>query len=291
MNLIVNSALSERVDRLSHKSVADYYNPYTYFDWPDSLADDQLWMPLNLLSLYGTPEFESLTTEQIRALTKWESINFYSLNVHGIREVLQEAVKRIHTDRFSAVSGYLHHFVGEENEHMWFFATFCLKYGKKIYPDRSQRMEADLPEAIEDFMVFARTVIFEEIVDYYNVRIGQDRALHPLIQQVNATHHRDESRHVAFGREIVRDLYRRVVAEHGNEGARLVAVYLHRYLGHCVDLFYQAPVYKDAGLPDPFKLRNRARSAPERAAFHRRMLGRTLGFLAAEGILESVEAL
>jgi hypothetical protein len=291
MNFILNTALSERADRLSHKSIVDYYNPYTHFDWPETLDEDQYWMPVNLLSLYGTPEFERLSTKQIQALTKWESINFYSLNVHGIREVLQEAVKRIHTDRFAAVSGYLHHFIGEENEHMWFFATFCLKYGNRIYPDRVQRMETDLPEAMEDFMVFARTVIFEEIVDYYNIRIGQDRTLHPLIQQINSTHHKDESRHVAFGREIVRDLYRRVLAEHGKEGAKLIEGYLRRYLGHCVDLFYQAPVYRDAGLPEPFKLRNRVRSAPERQPFHRQMLDRTLGFLAAEGILESAEIL
>ncbi len=109
----------------------------------------------------------------------------------------------------------------------------------------------------------------------------------PLIQSINTTHHRDESRHVAFGREIVRELYKSVVAEHGSEGVDLVDTHIRRYLSHCIDIFYPAPVYRDAGLADPFKLRNRARNAPERADFHRKMLARTVNFLAAEGILKN----
>jgi hypothetical protein len=284
-----NSALADRASNLCRKSVKDYYNPYIHFDWPDVLSDDQLWMPVDLLSLYGTPLYEELTDRQVRALTKWESINFYSLNVHGIREVLDEVVARIHTAEFAHVSDYLHHFIGEENEHMWFFAKFCTQYGGKIYTERALSLDDDLPQTIRDFLVFVRTVIFEEIVDYYNVQIGQDTTLHPIIQAINTTHHKDESRHVAFGREIVRELYRAVVARHGSEGAAKAETYVRRYLSHCIDLFYQAPVYRDAGLPDPFKLRNQARNAPERAAFHRKMLARTVNFLVAEGILKSGE--
>ncbi|HSK40019.1 MAG TPA: diiron oxygenase [Arenibaculum sp.] len=275
----------ERAQRLSRKSIDDYYNPYTHFDWTESLEDDQYWMPADLLSLYGTPYFETLGERQVKALSKWESISFYSLNVHGIREVLHEAVERVHTARFAPVSDYLHHFIGEENEHMWFFARFCTQYGGKIYPNRTPQLETDLPQATTDFLVFARTVIFEEIVDFFNVRIGQDASLHPLIQHINRTHHKDESRHVAFGREIVRDLYARLLAEQGSEGAAMVDGYLKRYLGHCIDLFYQAPVYRDAGLPDPFKLRNMARNSQERVAYHERMLARTVQFLVSEGIL------
>lgn len=283
-----NVDIVERVASLTRKSVRDYYNPYTHFDWPEALPEDQPWMPVDLLTLYGTPFYETLTPDQIVALTKWESINFYGLIMHGIREVLDQVVERIHTPDFAHVSDYLHHFIGEENGHMWFFAKFCTRYGGKVYAARALNLDADLPSAIKNFLVFARIGIFEEIVDYYNVRIGQELSLFPIIRSINMTHHRDESRHVAFGREIVRDLYKAVCAQH-EDGAKRVETYVRQYLSHCIDLFYQAPVYRDAGLPEPFKLRNLARHSPERAPYHRKTLARTVNFLVSEGILQDGE--
>jgi len=110
-----------------------------------------------------------------------------------------------------------------------------------------------------------------------------------IIQRHNTAHHRDESRHVAFGREFVRELYKAVADEHGDAGTELTEAHIRRYLSHCIDLFYSAPAYRDAGLADPFKLRNQVRKAPERATFHRNMLARTLNFLVGEGILRERE--
>jgi hypothetical protein len=285
----LNVAFADKLSNLSRKSARDHYNPYSYFDWPDALPEDQLWMPADLLSLCGMPFYDELTPRQLVALTKWESINFYSLIIHGIREVIDEVIARIHTPEFAHVSDYLHHLIGEENNHMWFFAKFCLDYGGKIYPDRTLRLEAALPVRVNHLLTFARIAIFEEIVDYYNVKIGQDHMLHPIIQSINTTHHRDESRHVAFGREFVRELYKAVADEHGSHGTELTEAHIRRYLSHCIDLFYSAPAYRDAGLADPFKLRNQVRKAPERAAFHRNMLARTVNFLVGEGILRDRE--
>lgn len=281
--------VAEKVRNLSEKSVKDFYNPFTHFRWPAAVPADKPWMPVELLSVYGTPIYAELTDAQRIALTKWESINFYSLIVHGIRDVLDGVVDRIHTPEFAPVSNYLHHFIDEENGHMWFFAKFCLDYGGKIYPERAFSQREQPPRAIGNFLVFAQTAIFEEIVDYYNVKIGQDQSLDPIIQDINTMHHKDESRHVAFGREIVRELYRTVLAEHGKDGADQVDTLIRRYLSHCLDLFYQASVYRDAGLADPFRLRNQLRHAPERVPYHRKALARTVRFLTAEGILKDGE--
>lgn len=286
--MTTNLGFVEKVGNLYRKSVRDHYNPYTHFDWPDALADDQPWMPPDLLSLYGTPFYDELTPRQIAALSKWESINFYGLIIHGIREVIEQVILRIHTPAFAHVSEYLHHLIGEENSHMWFFAKFCLAYGGKIYPDRGFSLEGGMAQPANDFLTFARIAIFEEVVDYYNVNIGKDRSLPPIIQSINTTHHRDESRHVAFGREFMRELYKKVAAE-GETATATAEAHLRRYLAHCIDIFYSAPAYRDAGLGEPFRLRNQARRAPERAAFHRKMLARTLNFLVGEGIMRAGE--
>src|SRR4051794_25816637 len=173
-------------------SERDYYNPYQLFHWPAELPSEQYWMSPELMSVYGTEVAREYSEEQLWALSKWESINFYSLNVHGIRSLLIEVISRIHTPGFERPSEYFHHLIGEENEHMWFFAKFCLNYGGKIYADKQVRwQDVEILEAA-DFLVFMRLLLFEEIVDFFNKRMGGDERLDPTIRQVNAIHHQDE---------------------------------------------------------------------------------------------------
>jgi hypothetical protein len=88
------------LDRIITMSVDDYYNPYKTFQWPDRLEDEQWWMTPELMTVHGTSLAQTLGERQLMALSKWESIHFYSLNVHGIRELLLEVVKRVHSPGF-----------------------------------------------------------------------------------------------------------------------------------------------------------------------------------------------
>ncbi len=82
------SQFTHVVNRLSRASIDDYYNPYACFDWSDRIETDDLWMSPDLMTVAGTDVEKELTHDQMLALSKWESIHFYSLNVHGIRELL-----------------------------------------------------------------------------------------------------------------------------------------------------------------------------------------------------------
>ena len=93
-------------------------------------------MSPELMSVYGTPYMDELSESQFVQLSKWECVNFFSINVHGIRGLLQAVIQCVHMPGFEASSEYFHHFIGEENEHMWFFAQFCLRYGEKIYQNK-----------------------------------------------------------------------------------------------------------------------------------------------------------
>ena len=67
----------------------------------------------------------TLTPEQLLRLSKWESIWFYSFNVHGERHLLRDVLNCMHSPGYEDVSDYMHHFVCEENNHSWFFSNFC----------------------------------------------------------------------------------------------------------------------------------------------------------------------
>lgn len=175
----------ELLARLGEKSTEDYYNPYRTFSWAPSLPEDEYWMTPALVSAYGTEVADELGEDGMKRLSQWESINFYSLNVHGIRELLIEVVKRVHMPGFELPSEFFHHFIGEENEHMWFFAEFCRRYGKKLYSSPSLPTRAESDPEIENFLVFARILLFEEIVDHYNLHLADDTNLHETIRQVN----------------------------------------------------------------------------------------------------------
>ncbi|MEU7517089.1 diiron oxygenase [Streptomyces sp. NPDC042898] len=277
------------LDRLSDKATADYYNPFTTFDWPTTIPTDALWMSPELLSVHGTEIMDELSPAQLRALSRWESVNFYSLNVHGIRELLIEVTRRIHTPGFELPSTFFHHFVGEENDHMWFFATFCLKYADKIYPDKSVKLpEAPRDPDIENFLVFARILVFEQIVDHYNVHLAADDRLHPTIRHINRLHHQDESRHIAFGRRLVQLLWERLLRGGLDEAARHdLRTYLDRYVAISIGSFYNPAVYRDAGIPSGFALRNRLLAHPARQAAHARVLHKTTGFLRRIGVFDA----
>jgi len=275
----------EVLDRLVGMSERDYYNPYRLFRWPEQLDDAGWWMSPELMVEHGTEVGRELTEEQLRALSKWESVNFYSLNVHGIRELLIAIVGRVHTDAFAVPSEYFHHIIGEENEHMWFFATFCNKYGGKIYPRRSFGFGPPaIPEA-DNFLVFTRLLVFEELVDVFNQKMGDDERLHPTIRQVNKVHHQDESRHIAFGRQIVEILHQDLREKLSAGQLAELETYLGRYLRSSVDSLVDPAVYRDAGLADPYGLRRRVLADPAYPDFVQRVLRRSTSFLANAGIL------
>ncbi|MET9296278.1 diiron oxygenase [Streptomyces sp. NPDC003077] len=276
------------LDRLSDKATADYYNPYTAFDWPPELPAGEFWMSPELLTVHGTELMDELPPDRLRALSRWESVHFYSLNVHGIRELLIEVMRRVHTPGFEVPSEFFHHFIGEENDHMWFFATFCLKYGGKIYPDKTLRLpEPARDPRVENFLVFARILVFEQIVDHYNVHLAADDRLHPTIRHLNRLHHQDESRHIAFGRRLVRLLWEQLAEAGVDEATRRAAGdYIGRYVTASVESFYQPGVYRDAGIPDGFALRRRLLGHPARQAAHARVLHKTTDFLTRIGVLD-----
>lgn len=274
------------LDRLENMAESGYYNPYTMFDWPDAIEPDMPWMSENLTTLAGTPMWDELTREQQIALTRYEAINFFSLNIHGIRELLSEVVMRIHDRTYADVSEFLHHFIGEENEHMWFFAQFCLRYGGKLYPAQPT-LKADsvehLSKVARELIVFARILIFEEIVDHYNAYMATDESLPHIAREINRVHHQDESRHVAFGRMIFTNLLAQVSKRDPDE-VPVVAQYLENYLQYSIATLYNPAAYRDAGIPDALALRRRALEHPARVEAHDRVLKRTRKFLSRAGV-------
>ncbi len=281
-----DEALTLALERLTRISIDQAQSPYDRFDWPTELSEDEWWMSQDLLSVHATRLAEGLDERQRKQIGKWESIHFYSLNIHGIRELLGAVMDRIHTAGFENSSEFFHRFIAEENEHMWFFAQFCQRYGAKIYPDKSMRLGQPSPDAeIESFIIFARILIFEELVDHFNVRMGADATLPPIVRQLNRAHHEDEWRHIAAGREIVKHLHARLAKRLDAAARKELDAYLRRYIEASLESLYSPAVYRDAGIAEPYAFRTGVLADPARKAHHQKFLGRIVQFLSKNDII------
>jgi hypothetical protein len=134
----MSQALDEIARRLSGMSVESFKNPYIHIDWPEALPDDACYFKRDLISIRTQPEYEALSQGEQDRLGFHEQINFFSLNVHGERELMKQAVGRLYRhDLQGPTSEYLHHFIEEESHHSFWFAKFCLSYAGKLYPNPS----------------------------------------------------------------------------------------------------------------------------------------------------------
>jgi hypothetical protein len=278
-------SLPDLLRTLCDLSVQHAYDPFKDFEWPDALPSDGLWMSVDLLSPYGTPYFDDLTPEQVRALSRWELVNFFSFNVHGIRDLMLRVLSVIHNTGYKETSEYFHHFLDEENKHMWFFAEFCNRYGGKIYVNKNMQFGSFAEEDIQSFLAFAKILISEQISDFYNVHMMSDTTLPPMVQKLNRVHHEDESRHIAMGRRVVDAMYAQVAGKYPPETLRRIEDYLRRYMDFFVQSFYNPNAYHDAGLSDPHDWRRRLMDNPARQAFNRRVLHSTLHFFQGRDLL------
>jgi hypothetical protein len=243
------SSMTPHVRKLAQRSIDEYYNAYTFFSWPDSLPRDCYWMSPELLSPFGTEIFDNLSQDQRHTLSQAELCNFFSITIHGERDLLAGVVPLLEIDAADEISEYLHHFVKEENEHQWFFAKFCRTYFETILrPIGPPAPASPHPPDIAAFVTFAQILMFEEIGVFYNQKMAADERLPEIVREINRVHYIDESRHIAFGRLYVKELHRPLVDRYPEPQLRALHDYIEAYLWWIGESFFSPDVYKQAGL-------------------------------------------
>lgn len=237
------------------------------FDWPDYIELSSQWIPDELLTVYGTQHYEKLSSDQLDKLRKWESINFYSQNVHGERTLCQDLMSRIYESRFLKESDYIYHFIKEENDHMAVFAEFCKRYGE-ILPNNRIDLGRRQDLLIEELLLFCRTVLFEYYVDSYNRIAGSAQNVVPIAKEINNYHHVDEARHILFSREMIKRCLDAVRKEYGDERVKEVARYVEDYMINQIELVYSSRVYEIAEIEKPSEFRISLLQDPGRRQRH-----------------------
>jgi hypothetical protein len=282
---------TKTVKKLCDASVKDYINPYSYLDWPEALDIEQWFTSPELISLYGTDVYDRLTEAEKKRLSFYEAVNFFSLNINGEKSLVQGLAERLYRRGNEKTTRYLHHFLDEENKHMVYFGGFCTRYAGKIYTDKKMVFPRDFEPGEQDFLFFAKVLIFEEIVDVYNVAMSRDERLVPVARQINLLHHRDEARHLVFGRQVVRDLFIDHSPRWSDETRQQVRDYLKTYLAAAWKEYYNPDVYRDSGFQDPFEIREMAFESAYARAHRKRISNGCVHYLLENNILDQEPAL
>ncbi|MFN0009247.1 MAG: diiron oxygenase [Planctomycetota bacterium] len=283
-------SLAQLSAQLCEASEKKYVNPYEYLEWPQTLDRERWYTSPELVSLHGTGTWDALDEPARKRLSFFEAVNFFSLNIHGEKSLVEGLARRLYAKGGEDHSAYLHHFLDEENKHMVYFGGFCSRYAGKVYRDRKVAFPREYAEGEEDFLFFAKVLIFEEIVDVYNLRMSKDERLEPIARRINLIHHLEETRHLAFGRAITAELFERHAPRWGAETRRSVSEYLVAYLRATWKEYWNPDVYADAGLEDPYGNARTAFEHPGRVALRREIAGPCVRYLLEHGMIEAEPA-
>jgi hypothetical protein len=189
------------------------------------------------------------------------------------------------------ITDYLHHFVDEENKHMVMFGEFCHRYVGRVYPEKKIALAREYNPGEEEVAFFCKVMVVEELGDYYNVTIDRDERVEPLVRKINRVHHVDEARHLAFGRVHLAELCARHLPAWPAETLSGFRTWLAEYLRASWGDYYNPAMYRDAGLPDAYELRQLALAHPACAAHRRCASDKLVKYFLKTGLLAEEPAL
>jgi hypothetical protein len=279
--------------RLTNASRRLHWTVHEQFQWPERLEEGTWSMPPELISIYGTPAYEALDEAARRRLSLYELGNFFSLVLQGERPLVQGLVHRFHSKHTAgSVTDYLHHFVDEENKHMVMFGEFCRRYIGKVYPDKKPVATARKhAKGEEDVVFYCKVLVVEELGDYYNVAIQNDERCPAIVRELNRVHHVDESRHLAFGRQFLAELFETYRPQWSEEVLAGFRAWLAEYLKSSWGDYYNPQMYRDAGIEDGYAMRQLAFAHPACAEHRRRVSQKLVTYFLKHGLLAEEPAL
>ncbi|ANW66932.1 aminobenzoate oxygenase [Mycobacterium sp. djl-10] len=194
-------------DRLLKGSVKKSYEPAVDIDWDAPLDPDKFFLPPQVVTLYGTPEWDALTRAQQIELSRQELVNILSAGI-WFENILNQALLRdlMHKNPTASATHYALTELGDETRHMVMFGkTIARVGGIPVRPKLFQRIIINtLPLTFRGSVLWAAALVGEEIFDALQRQIMEDPDLQPIVQRLMRIHVTEEARHIQFARDGLR---------------------------------------------------------------------------------------
>ncbi|AFM18992.1 P-aminobenzoate N-oxygenase AurF [Mycolicibacterium chubuense NBB4] len=252
----------EFAERLLKGSVKKSYAPVVDIDWDAPLDPDKFFLPPKIVSLYGTPLWDTMSRAQQIELSRQELVNTLSAGI-WFENILNQSLlrKMMHQDPTARATHYELTELGDETRHMVMFGKAITRVGAKpVRPRRYQRVIINaLPFVFQGSALWVAALIGEEIFDSLQRQMMDDPELQPIVQRLMRIHVTEEARHIQFARDGLR---KRAPAM--RRGPKLLLANINGLGGVFFQHLFTHPVqYQRAGL-DPREARRVARASAHR---------------------------
>ena len=247
-------------ERLLKGSVKKSYEPVVDIDWDAPLDPDKFFLPPQMVTLYGTPEWDAMSVEQQRELSRQQLVNMLSAGI-WFENILNQALLRgaMHANPTAKATHYMLTELGDETRHMMMFGKTIDRIGGiPVRPRLYQRIIINsLPFVFRGSVLWGAALVGEEIFDALQRQILDDPEIQPIVRRLMRIHVTEEARHIQFAREGLRTAvpampwYRKMFVAN-----------LHGVGGPFYRMLFTLPVqYERAGL-DGRRMRAVARANP-----------------------------
>ncbi|MBM7366891.1 AurF N-oxygenase family protein [Gordonia hydrophobica] len=247
--------------RLLKSSANRSYDPVIDIDFDAPLAEGKYFLPPQVVSLYGTDVWESMTQEQRIELSRQEMANILSVGI-WFENLLNRALlnRLMRTDPAAATTHYSLTEMGDECRHMTMFGKTIERSGARAYTMRrwQRAVMHALPLVMRGTLMWVITLVGEELFDALQREIRNDPELQPMVARVMTVHVTEEARHIGFARDAI--------VRRGPIRSRFETVAsanLHGLAAPIFRLLFTNPeMYRRAGFDDPARMAMIARSNP-----------------------------
>jgi hypothetical protein len=281
------TSTSDVATRLLGSSARMSYDPEIELDWDAPLVDGLWFMQPERMSLYGTPLWESLSSEQQVELSRHEIASIASVGLWFELILMQLVARELYdADPTSARTQYALTEVGDECRHSIMFGRAIARFGAPAYgvPPHVHKLGRGFKALASGVSAYASILVAEEILDRWQRELMRDERVQPLVRMVSRVHVLEEARHMTFAREEVEravpKLSRPRLALHRTLTAQ-TAFMIARSL-------VNPRVYAAVGL-DPRDARRQALANPHYQATMAWMGERVLAFLDKQGLVSSAQ--
>ncbi len=264
-----------------------YEDPLARIDW-QAVDRECWWLPPQLLSLAGVPQFERLDLRTRQRLSHLEYVHLLEAGLWLESQFMARLAHLAH--RCSEVerrARFLHE-MREEAGHSLMFIELLQRSGYGVNTQRAFGTRAvDLLGGLlssRSALFWAMVVIGEELPDQLNRRLRrgvEEATLSRVVYRIADIHSRDEAMHCALAREQCRQSAAQCPAWQRALLAPALSFAIDLYARYVY--FPSASTYERAGLAPAWVWRARAHANPNRRAQVSQMLRPTLDFLNRSG--------
>jgi len=195
---------TERVaDRLLKASKAKSWDPDTEVAWDATPIDGMFYMPERLVTLYGTPLWDTLSLDAKIELSKHEVSSIAAAGIWF--ELILDQILLRHIYQLDYTTKHVRYALTEiedECRHSKMFARLVDTLGTPLYgpPPAVRRLGTLIKSQARGVEAFAATLIIEEVLDAGQREVARDESVQPLVRQVCGIHVAEEARHLSFAR-------------------------------------------------------------------------------------------